>query len=63
MTVTRPLHCPQLEEEIESIKESKMDALNEAKLNNEFLGRGFADLQSLLETGFKQARNSRVTAM
>ena len=49
-----PLHHPQLEEEIESIKESKMDALNEAKLNNEFLGRGFADLQSLLETGFKQ---------
>ena len=44
----------QLEEEVESIKESKMDALNEAKLNNEFLGRGFSDLQSLLETGFKQ---------
>lgn len=28
--------------------------MTDARLNNEFLGRGFADLQVLLETGFKQ---------
>ena len=33
----------QLEEELDAIKEAKTEALNEAKLNNEFLGRGFAD--------------------
>jgi len=44
----------QLEEELDAIKESKADALTDARLNNEFLGRGFADLQVLLETGFKQ---------
>jgi hypothetical protein len=44
----------QLEEELDTIKESKADALTDAKLNSEFLGQGFADLQVLLETGFKQ---------
>lgn len=44
----------QLEEELDTIKEAKNDSLNDVKLNNEFLGRGFADLQALLETGFKQ---------
>ena len=44
----------QLEEELDSLKEAKADALTDARLNNEFLGRGFADLQVLLESGFKQ---------
>ena len=44
----------QLEEELDSIKETKAEAMTDARLNNEFLGRGFSDLQVLLETGFKQ---------
>lgn len=44
----------QLEEELDTLKEAKADALTDARLNNEFLGRGFADLQALLESGFKQ---------
>ena len=44
----------QLEEELDALKEAKADALTDARLNNEFLGRGFADLQALLEAGFKQ---------
>merc|ERR1719311_871231 len=44
----------QLEEELDSLKESRADAMTDARLNNEFLGRGFADLQVLLESGFKQ---------
>ena len=35
----------QLEEELDALKEQKADALTDARLNNEFLGRGFADLQ------------------
>ena len=44
----------QLEEELEALREEKSEALTEAKLNNEFLSRGFADLSVLLESGFKQ---------
>ena len=44
----------QLEEELDSLKEAKADQMTDARLNNEFLGRGFSDLQVLLETGFKQ---------
>merc|ERR1719482_1419488 len=44
----------QLEEELDALKEAKADALTDARLNNEFLGRGFADLQALLESGFRQ---------
>ena len=44
----------QLEEELDSLKEAKADAMTDARLNNEFLGRGFSDLQVLLESGFKQ---------
>ena len=44
----------QLEEELEELREEKSEALTEAKLNNEFLSRGFADLSVLLESGFKQ---------
>lgn len=36
------------------LREAKADALTDARLNNEFLGRGFADLQALLESGFRQ---------
>ena len=35
----------QLEEELDSLKEAKADAMTDARLNNEFLGRGFSDLQ------------------
>jgi hypothetical protein len=31
--------------ELDLLKEAKADALTDARLNNEFLGRGFADLQ------------------
>ena len=36
----------ELEEELDALKEAKADALTDARLNNEFLGRGFADLQA-----------------
>ena len=44
----------QLEDELDRLKTAKADALTEAKLNNEFVGKGFADLQLLLESGFHQ---------
>ena len=44
----------QLQDELDRLKTAKADALTEAKLNNEFVGKGFSDLQLLLESGFHQ---------
>ena len=44
----------QLEDELDRLKTAKADALTDARLNNEFVGKGFADLQLLLESGFHQ---------
>ena len=41
-------------EELDNLKKAKADQLTDAKLNNEFVSRGFTELQAMLESGFHQ---------